>query len=170
MNKLGVAHIFTALFLILVQILICRNVQIEIFGRYVMTILVYPGALLFIPIGIRVAPTLIAAFVIGLIVDVFYDSPGVHAGALVFTAFMRPLVLRWVEPRQKYRLDANPTFGMMGTSWMVTYTAILLLIHCLLYFALDAFTFVFFDKILISSISTFALSFILIMMYKSLAR
>jgi hypothetical protein len=45
---------------------------------------------------------LITAFLLGITVDMFVDTPGVHTSASVFMAFVRPFVLRILAPRDGY--------------------------------------------------------------------
>ena len=40
------------------------------------------------------------AFFLGLVIDVFSDTPGMNAAATVLLAFLRPLLLRLFVPRE----------------------------------------------------------------------
>ncbi|MEZ4987384.1 MAG: hypothetical protein R2795_20455 [Saprospiraceae bacterium] len=90
-----------------------------------------------------------------------------HAGALVFTAYIRGLVLRILMPREGYNIKDTPTKDAMGHTWFFRYAAVMLFLHCLFYFSLEAFTFVYFSSILLKTIVTsFAsLFFLLVAVY-----
>ncbi len=168
MNRLYTSHIVTSVIIIFVQILLLKNIQIELFDRFSMSIIIYPAVIIFFPVSIRRSIIIISAFFIGLLIDGFYDSPGVHTAALVFTAFLRAFVLRILEPRQGYRDNLVLAPQSYGTSWFLTYSGILLFVHIFTYFSIDAFTYVYILKIVVNSISSFVVSYILLILYKML--
>lgn len=82
---------------------------------------------------------LFVSFLLGLSVDMFLDSGGIHAAALTTIAFVRPLVL-------KYSFGAlydyqSIKFSKVDLSQFLTYIIILTLIHHFVLFSLDYFTF-----------------------------
>jgi len=170
MIKLSPAQILSTIFLLLIQILLLKNVQVGLLDRYVVSIFVYPLIIITLPLNFPRSFLTTAAFVIGLIIDLFYDSPGVHTGALVLTAFIRSYVLNLIEPRGGYGNDDTPSFSKYGVSWYLGYVATLLLIHIFTYFSLDAFTFVFLVKIVLNTIASFSASYVLIVLYSMVVR
>ena len=126
--------------------------------------------IIFLPLETRRSVVIIGAFFVGLFIDLFYDSIGVHTAALVLTGFLRTPVLQLVEPRQGYRNGTTLSGKNYGLSWIMIFTAIMLLGHILAYYSIDAFTFVFFLKIIVSTILTFLVSYIIILLYKSLVQ
>jgi hypothetical protein len=103
-----------------------------------------------------------------LSVDLFYQSLGVHAAATVFLAYVRPFVLRLIEPRGKYNINYSPTRMRMGMGWFSRYVAIMLAIHLFFYFSVEAFTFVYIVDILLNTVVSFVLSYGMIMMIQLL--
>ena len=79
------------------------------------------------------------AFLLGLLIDVFSDTPGMNAAAAVFLAFLRPTLLRLFVPR-----DTNETFTpsihTMGLSSFVKYLSMCVLFHHLLLFTIVFFS------------------------------
>lgn len=79
------------------------------------------------------------AFLLGLLIDAFSDTPGMNAAAVVFLAFLRPTLLRLFVPR-----DANDTFTpsihSMGLSSYVKYLSMCVLFHHLLLFTIAFFS------------------------------
>ena len=79
------------------------------------------------------------AFLLGLLIDVFSDTPGMNAAAAVFLAFLRPTLLRLFVPR-----DTNETFTpsihTMGLSSFVKYLSMCVLFHHLLLFTIAFFS------------------------------
>jgi rod shape-determining protein MreD len=91
---------------------------------------------------------IMAAFGLGLTVDIFSDTGGMHAFALVFTAYMRPLVLNLIQPRDGYDFPLQPLVSNLGFNWFLKYSAIILSTHHIIFFILDSFSFsLFFSKL-----------------------
>ena len=168
MNRLYTSHIVTSVIILIIQILLLKNIQIELFDRFTLSVLIYPAVILFLPVGVRRSVIIISAFFIGLLIDGFYDSPGVHTAALVFTAFIRATILRLLEPRQGYRDNLLPAPQSYGSGWFFSYLGILLFLHIFIYFSIDAFTYVFFLKIIVNTMCSFVISFLLLVLYKIL--
>jgi len=170
MIKLSPAQIFSGIFLLLIQILLLKNVQVGLFDQYVISVFVYPLIIITLPLSFPRSLLTTVAFFIGLFIDLFYDSPGVHTAALVLTAFVRSYILRFVEPRGGYGNDDAPNFSKYGTGWYLGFVATLLFIHIFAYFSLDAFTFIFLGKILMNTIISFMASYVLILLYSIIVR
>ncbi len=97
----------------------------------------YLGFLLFLPIGTPVVAQLLLAFGMGLTMDIFYDTGGLHAAAAVLLAFVRPAVLRLLRPRDGYDAAAAVNVHYMGPAWFLTYLGVLVLVHHLAFFLLE---------------------------------
>ncbi len=113
------------LFLVLLQGLVLDRVEL---GGFVDPYL-YVLFLLMLPFETPDWLGLILAFILGICVDVFSDTLGMHASASVTLAFIRPFVLRAMEPREGYETGMRPTIGRMGFGWIFSYAGLLILIH-----------------------------------------
>jgi hypothetical protein len=111
---------------------------------------------------------LIIGFVLGFAIDLFYESPGVHMSACVFLAFIRPWVLKILEPRGGYPANSNPTANDFGLVWFMQYSGILLFIFLFFYFSVEVFTFSRFLEILLKTFSSFVVSFLAVFLYISI--
>ena len=125
-------------------------------------LIIYPLFIFLLPLKTPKVLVILLAFALGLFVDIFYDSPGVHAGASTFTAYFRIYVLRMLEPYEGYGLNDSPTVETMGLGWFMTYSSILLGVHLLTYFSLEAFSHVYLFEITMNTIFSFITSFIII--------
>jgi len=159
-----------AVIILSVQILLLLNFSIPVGSRYSLTIYIYPLIIILLPLSYSKSSLLLIAFIIGLIVDYFYQSIGVHAASLVLIAFIRPYILSILEPRGGYRTDNSPSSNNYGISWFLSYCSIILFIHLLTYFSVDAFSFVYLDKILINSCISFIASYLIISLYQFIIR
>lgn len=129
------------------------------------SILFYPVLLMLLPIKTRRAVLLLIGLALGIVIDLFYDSVGVHASTCVFVAFMRPWVLQWFEPRGGFPVNANPTMHEFGAAWFTQYSAVILLLHLTFYFCVEVFSFVYLGQILLKIIMSFIVSFIAILIF-----
>jgi hypothetical protein len=131
-------------------------------------IFLYPLIILMLPFRILRHYVILMGFAIGLAIDVFYDTVGVHAFALTGMAYARGIVLAWLEPRGGYTLAMSPTQRSMGMNWLLIYTAVSYAIFCFLYFVAEIFTFVYIGQILLKTVVTFLLSMMVVMGYHML--
>ena len=84
---------------------------------------------------------IISAFLVGISVDYFSDTMGMHAAATVCMAYFRPRVLRLIAPRDTYEAGTYPQMNYFGFAWFVQYCLILCFIHHFVLFFAEVFTF-----------------------------
>lgn len=108
---------------------------------------------------------LILAFLLGAVVDYFYDSSGLHAAACTTLGFSRHYVLKYISPREGYESGVAPTVDEMGLEWFLRYAGTLVLLHHFTLFYLEVFRFSeFFStllRVILSSVGTFALMYLI---------
>ncbi len=122
-------------FLILFQVLILNNIQL---GGYLNPYL-YVLFILMLPFETPKGLLLLLAFLLGISVDMFSNTLGMHAMACVLLAFFRPHIVTYISPRGGYDFGAEPTVKDMGFNWYLSYTGILILAHHILLFNLEVF-------------------------------
>jgi hypothetical protein len=123
--------------LLLLQVLLVNNLRI---GGYINPY-VYVLFVLLLPYSIPGWLLLICGFGIGLAVDWFMATPGLHAGATLFMAFLRPAIIRLVSGAQAPDADGSPGISDKGKRWFFTYSFTLVLLHHSALFFLEAFSF-----------------------------
>ncbi len=126
---------FQFVFLVLLQALVLNNVHAFNFA----TAYFYVLFIILLPVEYNKNLVLLLAFVLGLSVDLFSSSWGLHAFSSVFAAYLRPLVLRFLAPRDGYEFNSKPNWSTMGFSWFFTYAAIMVFIHHFTLQLLEAF-------------------------------
>lgn len=151
--------------LILFQVLILKKVQIPWDKDNYGHIFIYPLIIIFLPALTSRPFTLLLAFLIGLIVDMFYNSPGVHTGSLVLMAYLKPYAFSLLEPRLGIKIGQESAGYSFGFTWLFIYTSILIFVFCLSYFILEVFTAYYIITILVKTMVSFILSVILISFY-----
>ncbi len=118
----------------------------------------YLGFLLFLPLRTSVVVQLLLAFGMGLTMDIFYDTGGLHAAAAVLLGFLRPWVLRLLTPRDGYDSADSVNVHQMGWQWFGVYLTLLVLLHHAAFFLLELGSFRHFgitlSKMLVSALFT----------------
>jgi hypothetical protein len=99
---------------------------------------VYVGFILLLPLQISTTLLITVSFLAGLIVDMFYSTPGINASASVLIAFLRPYWLGLITPRGGYEEIDIPRLKTLGFSWFITYSIPLIFIHHLSLFIVEA--------------------------------
>src|SRR5690554_925122 len=124
-------------FLVLLQAVVLNNVQFSSFiNPYV-----YILFLLWLPLETPKALLLFLGFLLGLSVDIFSNTLGMHTSAAIFLAFCRPFVLQFIAPRDGYELNQQPGIKDFGWSWFFIYAATLTFLHHLFLFYVEVLRF-----------------------------
>ncbi len=128
---------YTGYFIVLVffQGLILNNVE---FGGYIVPFL-YVIFILALPFETPSWLVLLIGFVLGIGIDSFVSTLGMHTSATLVMAFCRAYLLKLIAPRGGYDFNAKPNVQYMGLTWYLLYAFILVLIHHLFLFYTESF-------------------------------
>ena len=165
MNSAFLVHIFRFVICVLFQVLVFRQVTFGWANFDYIHVLVYPVFIMLLPIRTPQPILISLGFLIGITVDLFYHTPGVHAAAGVLSAFVRPIILKLIEPRGGYNLNDSPTMEKFDFVWFLIYSSSFLLIHLLGYFSMEVFTPVKSGEIILRSVFSFFASIVFILVY-----
>jgi rod shape-determining protein MreD len=130
-------NLFRFLFLVLLQVLVLNHIQWSGFVNPYVYILF----ILLLPYETPKWMVLVAAFILGLTIDMFNNTSGMHAAACVMLAFARPRILKLIAPRDGYESETKLTPFVMGFKWFVTYVSLAVLLHHFIYFYIEVFRF-----------------------------
>jgi len=146
--------------LIVLQVLLFNNIQ---FSGYVNPY-IYIMFVLLLPVEIPSWLLLLLSFVMGLILDFFSGSPGMHSSATVLTGFVRPFILRVISPRDGYEARSEPSMMAYGFRWFLIYTVLIVLVHHTALFYIEVFRFADFFRTMLRVLlsSLFTVTFILL--------
>ncbi len=123
--------------LVLVQVLILNNINFLGFINPYLYILF----IITLPINLARSYLLLIAFILGLTIDVFTGTLGMHACATVAAAFVRAPLIKFFTPRDSnYELEF-PSMKTFGTLNFVYYVALMVLVHHTVLFMVDTFSF-----------------------------
>jgi hypothetical protein len=123
--------------LVLVQIFFLKN--LALFGQAFAFL--YLVGILLLPLNIRTIPLLLISFGLGFLIDVFYETIGLHTAAVTCLAFVRPLWLKVVSPTGGYDDAQHPTLHEMGIGWFFSYAFPLVFIFSMVLFGIDQWGF-----------------------------
>lgn len=120
---------------ILFQVLVMDNVMINAF----MVPYVYLLFILLMPFETPRWMVLLSGFALGLSVDLFEHTLGIHTAATTLAAFIRPYLLGMLSPRDGYEPETFPRIYFYGFTWFLKYAFLLVFIHHLSLFFLEVF-------------------------------
>lgn len=133
------------------------------FGNYIHPY-VYVLFIMLLPFETPKWSLLLNGFLIGIIIDIFSGTPGLNAAATVFMAFVRPFIIG-ITTRKSDIEDKNaPTITEMGLQWFLVYGLLLLLLHNLVLFWLEAFSIKLLGVILLETLVSAPVSLIVIIL------
>ncbi|MFN5430587.1 MAG: Rod shape-determining protein MreD [Cyclobacteriaceae bacterium] len=115
---------------------------------------------------------MLIAFLLGISVDIFYNSLGLHTMALVLLAYLRNHWLATITPQGGYDIGTPPTLAANGLQWFLVYTLPLVFVHHLVLFFVEASGFTLFWYTMLKAISSllFTMAVMLLLQYLSLDR
>ena len=156
-----IKNILRFILLVFVQVLIIQNINLT---GYVI-LLPYILVIIILPFETNKLVVLFISFFLGVCVDYFYDSSGLHAAACTIMGFSRYYVLKYIAPRDGYDIGVQPTIEDMGLEWFLRYAGTLVFIHHFFLFYLEIFRFSeFFQtllRVILSSMGTFILIYLI---------
>src|SRR6201996_7996078 len=137
MSRVILLNLLRFIVLVFIQVFLLKNISLYGLSTpylYILFILLLPFEtpnLLLFPL----------AFILGLTIDAFYDTPGLHAMACVLLAFVRVLFISITVQKEGFDNEPEPTLSLMGFRWFFTYAAVLTLVHHFFLFNLEVFRF-----------------------------
>jgi hypothetical protein len=156
-----IKNIIRFILLLLVQVLVIQNVNLT---GYII-LLPYVLWIIMLPFEANKLVVLFASFGMGVCIDFFYDSSGLHAFACTAMGFSRYYLLKYISPREGYDPGVEPTIEDMGLEWFLRYAGILVLIHHFFLFYLEIFRFSeFFStllRVILSSAGTLGMIYVI---------
>lgn len=120
--------------LILLQTLLLN--RINLFG--IATPVLYSYFLLKLPVGRNLYSVIVSSFMMGLIIDIFLNTPGMNAAAITIVGAFRKNILGLFFEREGYD-DFVPGINTAAGPF-VRFTIFMVLLHLTLLFFIESFT------------------------------
>lgn len=135
MTKIVLVNIMRFILLVLVQGLVLNHIM---FSGFINPYL-YVLFILLLPFDTPKWVLLLTAFFLGLSIDIFSDTPGMHAAASVLMAFIRPNLLAIITQREEIESRDEPDINKLGLVRFSLYALVLVLIHHTFLFLIEVF-------------------------------
>ncbi len=127
---------------------------------------VYPLFILLLPFETPVWLLLILGFILGVTVDSFMTTAGMHACATVLIAYLRTNVLNALMPRNLSEyINQQPSIKNMGWMPFLVYSGFLIILHHLVFFTIESWSFVSFGSLMLKVGASFVTSMLFIIVY-----
>lgn len=137
MNNLLIKNIVRFVFLVLIQVLVLNNINL---GGY-LNPYIYVLFILLLPVDISKSLLLFLAFLLGLTIDFFGNTLGLHAAATLLMAYARPSVINLFFSNLEFNKNEEPGLQRLKLSGFFRYTFVLVFIHNFTLFMLEIFSF-----------------------------
>lgn len=168
MNNPIILHTVRFVLLVLVQVFVFNN--INLFGYINPS--VYLLFLILFPVKVNRSLFLFLGFILGLTMDFFNNTGGVHAAACLLAAYARPLLLKYSfgvsYEYNSLKIDQTPMGGRLS------YITSMVVIHHLLLYFLEVFnlshTLFILKSALLSSIFTILMVLVIMILFSKKQR
>ena len=158
-------NIILYIVILLVQVLLLNHINLLGYA----TPFLYIWLILRLPYDMPKGLVISIGFLTGLIVDIFCNTPGMHALSTTIIAYVRLAVLfLFVQPD-----DVKNTLGGISsieTSITIRYYAITTLLYCLSLYVIESFSLFNFVTLIIKILSSSLLTIIMILGMESLSK
>ncbi len=121
--------------LVLIQVLILNNIH---FLRLV-TPFLYLYFLVKMPIGYSSSKVTFLSFLIGLVIDIFSNTPGMHAAAATLAGFSRQYILKLVAG-EELPDTTYPSYKTFGFGGFLRFVLFIVILHHVTLFLLESIT------------------------------
>ncbi|MEY4955183.1 MAG: hypothetical protein RI981_1268 [Bacteroidota bacterium] len=125
---------FSVVFAIAIQVLFLRDIAIA----NVAFCFIYIWFLVKAPMQTNTWILLVGSMFVGWLIDIFYNTHGMHAFACVLVAWLRPVYFRILTPANGYDERSSISLAEMKWLWFFPYLFLMLMSHHLLLFILEA--------------------------------
>ena len=168
MNSNIFPHIWRFIILVAVQVFVLQQITLAV-GPY-FNVILWPLFIAFLPLALATPYLVLLGFAAGMVVDLFYGTPGIHASAGAFCGLARPFVFKAFAPKGGFS-GKEPIFSPAHVGWQTFLQgiAVLFVLHIFWYFSVEAFTFVYLATITLKTLAAWALTMVLSVLYTTLS-
>lgn len=155
-------NIIRFLLLVLTQVLLFN--QLNFFGF--INPVIYILFLYWYPIKDNRALFIFLSFLLGFIIDIFSDTLAIHAASTVTIAYLRPTIMRFVFG-VNYEFQ-NFKINQSTRAQQITFLALLILLHHIVFFSLEIFSLMNLLLILKKTVFTFCGTLVMTLLVSAL--
>lgn len=167
MNRVSIFNVVYFFLYVIAQVLLFK--RLVLFNTSFCFL--YVAFILLLPVETNNLFLMLVAFLLGFTIDIFYDSLGIHALALVTVAYLRNYWLSSITPQGGYDAGSSPALTN-GVQWFLVYTVPMVFVHLALLFFIEAggFGMFWFTMLKIMASLVFTVSVMLMLQFFSVPR
>lgn len=111
---------------------------------------------------------LLWSFALGLVIDIFSNTPGLAAASMTLIAAVQPYYLEMFVSREDFE-ELHPSMKNLGVVKYLYYSVVLTLLYCVVFFTLESFTFFDIGEWLRCTLGSAAVTLLLLLTFESVA-
>lgn len=161
-NSFYFINIIRFILLVLLQVLVFNNLN---FYGYINP-MIYILFLYWFPVKENNTPFIITCFLLGFFIDFFSDSMAIHTAATISIAYLRPAIMRFCFG-VNYEFQ-NFKIASTNRLQQITFLALLILIHHIIFFSLEIFNLTYLLVILKKVLATSLVTWLICLLVSSL--
>ncbi|CAG5084241.1 hypothetical protein [Parvicella tangerina] len=163
-----IKYVIRVVLLILLQVIVLKNLELGVANWWV-TPFVFIYLVIDFPVKFNPLYSMLLAGLLGFVIDVFYDTYGMHASAAIFMAFVRSYFIPMVLPRDGFDENSSATIRNLGWPKYLLYLFVMAFLYHLWFFMIEKFSFssfpLRFSQALVSSLVAVAIMFLVQYLY-----
>jgi rod shape-determining protein MreD len=145
-----IKYIVGFVLIILIQLLVINNIELSTYvNPYIYIIFI-----LSLPVTTKPWHVVVLSFFTGLVMDTFSSTPGLHMAAVGFMGYIRNFYLQFACSKEDYESKIQPSISKKGLVWFLVYISIMTLMHHLVLFYLEIYSFREFFRTLLRILSS----------------
>ena len=121
------------LFYVALQVLILNNIHLF----RIATPLLYLYVIVKIPTNITRSPAIILSFILGIVMDIFSNTLGMHAAACVLAGMFRDPIMYSFSEKELLE-NVTPSYQTLGVGSFMRYVFVLVSLHHLALFSIES--------------------------------
>lgn len=109
------------------------------------------------------------SFCLGLIIDIFANTPGVATASLTIVGFVQPYIIQLFLPKDDFA-PLQPSISVFGFGVFLKYASTIVLLFTLLFFSFEAFNLFNFQDWILRVVASAAITVLFIVVLESLKK
>lgn len=113
--------------------------------------LVYIAFVVLLPMNAKPVAVLLLGLLMGVFMDFFSGTAGLHTIATLFTAYIRKFVMVFTLGKESVEEGGMPSVKSLGPAKFMRYASLVVGIHCLLYFTVESLSWNYYYVVLLKT-------------------
>jgi hypothetical protein len=160
MNNSPFRIILRFVLIYLLQVMVFKNMNVKVFDPYAAETLVFPLFLATLPTRTTPQLCILLGFLSGFLLDISYNTWGVHAASGAFAGYMRLFALRRIEPKGGFGSEIIPNIHSLGWRPFLIYYGLFLAVYLVFHYSMVMFTPYYLLDILVKSALSYLISMV----------